>query len=77
MLVLWKKIKEAGSANQFKKEEKNMKNQYILFVQFILLTFTSGLLEICFNFTFLRSQCSIGLDENTGPGIEMFMLILC
>lgn len=54
-----------------------MKNQYILFVQFILLTFTSGLLEICFNFTFLKSQCSIGLDENTGPGIEMFMLILC
>lgn len=77
MLVLWKNIKEPGSANKFKMEEKNMKKKNLKKIYFILLTFTSGLWEIHFNFTFPRSQCVIGLDENKGPAMGMFMLILC
>ena len=49
--MFWKKSKEAGTADQFKREQKNMKIQFILLVQFILLTFTSVLLEINFNLT--------------------------
>lgn len=74
-MVLWKNIKEAGTANQFKMEEKNMKNQYILFVYFILLTFTSELWDRDFNFSFQRSQRIIGFDENRGPGMETFILV--
>lgn len=44
MVMFQKKSKEADAGEQFKREQKTMK------IQFILLTFTSMLFEMNFNF---------------------------
>lgn len=44
MVMFWKRSKEGDTGDQFKRGQKTMK------IQFILLTFTSVLFEMNFNF---------------------------